>query len=61
MNRMEHELDTKVEARADALEPLADAMCLRLRRMDDIDNSLEFRLPDGSQLQLLRVDHHEKH
>jgi hypothetical protein len=60
MNRMEHELDTKVDARANALEPLADAMCQRLRRMDDIDNSLEFRLPDGAQLQLLRVDHHEK-
>jgi len=60
MNRMEHELDTKVEKRADALEPLADAMCKRLSRIDDIDDSLEYRLPNGDSLQLLRVDHHDK-
>ena len=59
MNRMEHELDTRVEARAKALEPLADNMCSRLRRMDELDNALEFRLPDGEPLQLLRVERHE--
>jgi len=56
MQRMERELDTRVEARAKALEPLADAMCARLRRMDALDDTLEFRLPDGESLQLLRVE-----
>jgi Protein of unknown function (DUF2884) len=60
MDRMERELDTRVDARAKALEPLAEKMCRRLERMDDLDNALEVRLPGGEPLQLLRVDpdHH---
>jgi hypothetical protein len=62
MDRMEHELDTRVDARAKALEPLAQAMCERLTRMDALDDSLEYRLPGGQPLQLLEIDHHrEKH
>jgi hypothetical protein len=60
MDRMEQELDSKVERRAKELEPLADAMCTRLRAMDRIDDELEFRLPDGGRLELLRVGAHEK-
>lgn len=55
MERMERELDGKVDARAKRLEPLAASMCQRLRRIDGIDDSLEFRMPDGEALQLLRV------
>ena len=61
MQRMEKELNTKVEVRAKALEPLADAMCARLQSMDKLDNSLEFRLPDGDRLELLHVDKQDKH
>lgn len=61
MQRMERELNSKVEMRAKALEPLADAMCVRLQAIDKLDNSLEFRLPDGDRLELLRVEKHEKH
>lgn len=60
MNRMERELETKVEARAEKLEPLAEAMCKRLHRIDDLDDSLEYRLPNGDSLQLLRVSHDDK-
>ena len=60
MKRMEQELDTKVEARAKDLEPLADAMCDRLKAMDRIDDELEFRLPDGGRLELLRVGPRDK-
>jgi hypothetical protein len=56
MQRMEAELDTRVEARAKALEPLALAMCDRLVRMDALDDALEYRLPSGDALQLLRID-----
>jgi len=59
MERMQKELDTNVDARAKALEPLAEAMCQRLRRIDDLDNSLEYRLPDAKPLQLLRMDQHK--
>lgn len=60
IKRMERELDRKVEVRAKALEPLADAMCTRLQRMDAIDDSLEFRLPSGEPIQFLRVESHDK-
>jgi hypothetical protein len=56
MKRMEAELDTRVEARAKALEPLALQMCDRLVRMDALDDALEYRLPSGDALQLLRID-----
>lgn len=60
MERMQKELDTNVDARAKALEPLAEAMCQRLRRIDDLDNSLEYRLPNAKPLQLLRMDQHKR-
>ena len=62
MDRMERELDTRVDARAKALEPLALAMCKRLERMDALDDALEARMPGGEPLALLRVDpqHHGK-
>jgi hypothetical protein len=60
MTHMERELDTKVEKRADKLEPLADAMCKRLRRMDELDDALEYRQPNGEALELLRVDRYQK-
>jgi hypothetical protein len=60
MEAMERELDQKVEQRAKKLEPLAEAMCKRLQEMDRIDDELDFRLPDGKRLELLRVGPREK-
>jgi hypothetical protein len=56
MDRMERELDQRVDARAKGLEPLAQAMCRRLERMDALDDALAARLPNGEPLALLRVD-----
>ncbi len=56
IKQMERQLDTRVDARAKALEPLAEAMCQRLNRLDTLDDALEFRLPNGEPMQLLRVD-----
>jgi hypothetical protein len=62
MDRMERELDTRVDARAKALEPLAEAMCQRLERMDALDDALQARLPGGEPIALLRVDpEHRRH
>ncbi|MEO8161062.1 MAG: DUF2884 family protein [Arenimonas sp.] len=60
MQMMEQELHSKVEQRAKALEPLADAMCQRLQAMDRLDDELEFRLPDGDRLDLLQVGPRDK-
>lgn len=56
MKRMERELDDKVSARGKQLEPLAKQMCRRLRRIDGIEDKLDFRLPGGDSLDLLRVE-----
>jgi hypothetical protein len=55
MQRMEKELDVMVERRARELEPLVEALCGHLQAMDRIDDELEYRLPDGGRLELLRV------
>ena len=60
MQRMEGEIERKVEARAEALEPLVESMCQRLQRMDAIEDSLQFRLPDGKPLQLFSIDRRER-
>ena len=61
MERMERELDERVDKRAKALEPLAERMCERLRRMDALDDGIEWRPAAGAPLQLLRVDPERGH
>lgn len=56
MDKMGRTLDHEIQGRAGALEPMADAICLRMKRMDAIDNALDYRLPGGSRLELLSVD-----
>jgi Protein of unknown function (DUF2884) len=56
LDRMGEEIDRKVDARADKLEPLAEAMCQRMKRMDRIDNALDYRLPGGQAIELLNVE-----
>jgi hypothetical protein len=56
MDHMEHALDERVDARAKSLEPLAEAMCARLRRIDALDDALEARTADGRRFQLLEAD-----
>lgn len=60
MERMQQDIDRNVDKRADALEPKVDDLCGRLKSIDALDDSLEFRLPDGKQLDLLRVGPRDK-
>lgn len=55
MDAMEHELDTQIETRAKALEPLAENMCKRIHKMDQIENSLTVRFPNGKPINFLDV------
>jgi len=52
--RMEREIDRLVAPRARALEVRADALCQGLARLDAIEDELEYRLPGGEALDLLR-------
>ena len=56
MDTMDKDLDARMEARAKSLEPLAQAMCQRIRRMDGIDDSLEVRLPNGNPINFLQAE-----
>jgi len=57
IKRMEREIDLRVEKRAKQLEPLIEGMCQRMRRMDAIDNALEYRTPDGKRIEFLDMSH----
>lgn len=50
---LEKTIDREVDARADRLEVRARAMCPRLAALDQLQQQLEFRLPDGSPLRLI--------
>lgn len=53
MDNMGKEIETKVEARAKKLEPLADAMCDRVRHMDKIEGAITVRLSNREKINLL--------
>jgi Protein of unknown function (DUF2884) len=50
--RMEADLDRKIEARSAALEAQADALCTHVRELQSIQAALEYRL-DGQRLVML--------
>lgn len=52
---MGKELEAALEARGKALESRAEGLCGRIARIDEIENTLEVRLGDGSPLNLLRM------
>jgi Protein of unknown function (DUF2884) len=53
MDNMGKEIETKVEARAKKLEPLAQAICSRARNMDKIEDGLALRLSNKQKINLL--------
>lgn len=59
MDAMDKQLDARVEARARALEPLAETICKRIQRMEDIDAALTVRLPDGGPINFLDAEKHD--
>ena len=53
---IEKSVDRAVEKQAAALEARAMGVCSRLRALDRVQADLDVRLPDGSRLDLVRVD-----
>lgn len=54
--RLEHEIEARIERRADRLEVAAKALCPRIEELDRIDNALALRLPNQRRLNLIEVD-----
>jgi len=53
---IEKSVDRAVEKQAAQLEVRAMGVCSRLRALDRVQSGLDVRLPDGSRLDLVRVD-----
>jgi hypothetical protein len=59
-NSLDATLDKEVNARADQLDQRAAALCPRLSSLDQLQQQMQFRLQDGSQLALLTHDNRNK-
>ena len=55
MEQLDAEIEAAVMPRAAALGQGVAALCRRLEALDALDNALQYRLPDGQPLQLLRM------
>jgi hypothetical protein len=55
MENMGKDIEARVEPRAKALERRAEALCDHMRALDEIDDALDYRLPDGRPLDLLEA------
>lgn len=55
LERLDAEIDARIRPRAEALERDAQALCVRMRRLDALEDALDYRTPDGARLDLLRV------
>jgi len=53
---LDKSIDREVNSRADQLDKQADALCLRFGALDQLQQQFQFRLQDGSRLQLLKRD-----
>jgi hypothetical protein len=58
MDAMGAEIDRKVDARANALEPKVEALCAGTRELDRLEGGLTVRLANGEPLDLLRASDH---
>jgi hypothetical protein len=54
-NRLESEIEQRVEIQSRQIEARAEALCPQLVELSQLESSLELRLPDGSRLDLLDV------
>jgi len=55
MENLDKQIEARVKPRAEALEKRAEALCERMIELDRVDNSLAYRRPDGTALNLLQA------
>lgn len=55
MEDMDRVIEARIQPRAQALERNAENLCRRMEGLDRIDNALDYRLPNGDKLDLLRI------
>lgn len=55
MGDMDKDIQARIEPRVHTLEKNAEGLCRRMEALDRIDNALEYRLDNGTPLNLLQV------
>ncbi|MDQ3287290.1 MAG: YggN family protein [Pseudomonadota bacterium] len=55
LENLDSRIEAKVEPRAAALERRVDRLCAHMIELDKLENSLDYRLPDGSALDLIEA------
>ena len=60
-NSLDKSIDKEVNARADKLDLRAQALCPRLTTLEQLQQQFQFRLDDGSRLQLLNREKEHEH
>lgn len=53
MEGLDAKIEAQVKPRAELLEKRADQLCLRMIALDELDNALAYRLPNGNRLDML--------
>lgn len=53
MENMDKEIEARVAPRAKALERRAEALCQHMQALDEIDDALDYRLPNGRRLDMI--------
>jgi len=56
MDAMGQDIERKIKVRADELKIRAEALCGEIKRLDTLENQLEYVRPDGSKLNLLEAN-----
>lgn len=56
LQNLEPWIEARVEPRAAALEQRVDQLCARMVELDRLESALEYRLPDGSALDLIQAE-----
>ena len=61
MENIDKDIEARIEPQARALEQRAEVLCMRMRTLDRIENGLDYRSPDGTGLNLLRIEADRAH
>jgi hypothetical protein len=60
-NSLDASIDKEMKVRSGKLEARASLLCPRLTELEQLQQQLDFRLADGSKLQLLTREYNDKH
>lgn len=61
MDKLDAQIEARVQPRARQLEKRADQLCSQMRTLDRLDNALAYRLPGGGALNLLEEKPDQSH